>query len=190
MYLALIFPILIKYFPKCVGKGSFPKSQIKSLWLILRRAPTATLLRTLPGRQRAYEINCIWILINYELKYIPWWKYTKEKELKWTGRRACTHAHITHTLVLKVKKGLTETRTRIHEKKYLYLIRLALMYCCLPIELQRKLSKLLKVTYIIMIMYYVTPMIPLYNGFYLFPLSHAVNSNRLIFDPSEVEVHQ
>ena len=31
--LALIFPILIKYFPKCVGKGSFPKSQIKSLKL-------------------------------------------------------------------------------------------------------------------------------------------------------------
>ena len=29
--LALIFPILIKYFPKCVGKGSFPKYQIKSL---------------------------------------------------------------------------------------------------------------------------------------------------------------
>ena len=29
--LALNFPILIKYFPKCVGKGSFPKSQIKSL---------------------------------------------------------------------------------------------------------------------------------------------------------------
>ena len=29
--LALIFPILIKYFPKCVGKGSFPKSQIKTL---------------------------------------------------------------------------------------------------------------------------------------------------------------
>ena len=29
--LALIFPTLIKYFPKCVGKGSFPKSQIKSL---------------------------------------------------------------------------------------------------------------------------------------------------------------
>ena len=29
--LALIFPILIKYFPKCVGKGSFLKSQIKSL---------------------------------------------------------------------------------------------------------------------------------------------------------------
>ena len=29
--LALIFQILIKYFPKCVGKGSFPKSQIKSL---------------------------------------------------------------------------------------------------------------------------------------------------------------
>ena len=29
--LALIFPIVIKYFPKFVGKGSFPKSQIKSL---------------------------------------------------------------------------------------------------------------------------------------------------------------
>ena len=29
--LALIFQILIKYLPKCVGKGSFPKSQIKSL---------------------------------------------------------------------------------------------------------------------------------------------------------------
>ena len=32
--LALIFPILIKYFPKCVGKGSFPKSQIKSLDIV------------------------------------------------------------------------------------------------------------------------------------------------------------
>ena len=29
--LALIFPILMKYFPKCKGKGSFLKSQIKSL---------------------------------------------------------------------------------------------------------------------------------------------------------------
>ena len=34
--LALIFPILIKYFPKCVGKGSFPKSQIKSLTDVLK----------------------------------------------------------------------------------------------------------------------------------------------------------
>ena len=90
-------------------------------------------------------------------------------------RHAHTHARTrahTHTLVLKVKKqGLTETRTRIKEKKYL-------------------LSKLLNVTYIMMIMYYVTPMMPLYNGFYLFPLSRAVNLNRLIFDPSEVEFHQ
>ena len=30
--LALVFPILIKYFPKCEEKGSFLKSQIKSLW--------------------------------------------------------------------------------------------------------------------------------------------------------------
>ena len=26
-----IFPLFMKYFPKCEGKGSFPKSQIKSL---------------------------------------------------------------------------------------------------------------------------------------------------------------
>ena len=64
------------------------------------------------------------------------------------------------------------------------------MYSCLPTKLQRKLSKLLKVAYMIMILYYVTPMIPLYNCFYLFPLSRAVNSNHLIFDPSEVEIHQ
>ena len=29
--LVIIFPIFIIYFPKCEGKGSFPKSQIKSL---------------------------------------------------------------------------------------------------------------------------------------------------------------
>ena len=31
VFLSLIFPILIKYFPKCEGKGSFLQSQIKSL---------------------------------------------------------------------------------------------------------------------------------------------------------------
>ena len=31
-------------------------------------------------------------------------------------------------------------------------------------------------------------MIPLCNGFYLFPLSRAVNSNNLIFDPSEFKI--
>ena len=31
-------------------------------------------------------------------------------------------------------------------------------------------------------------MIRLYSGFYLFPLSRAVNSNNLIFDPSEVKI--
>ena len=31
-------------------------------------------------------------------------------------------------------------------------------------------------------------MIPLCNGFYLFPLSRAVNSNSLIFDPSEFKI--
>ena len=29
--LVIIFPKALKYFPKCNGKGSFPKSQIKSL---------------------------------------------------------------------------------------------------------------------------------------------------------------
>ena len=32
---ALVFPIVIKYFPICEGKGSFLKSQIKSLELVL-----------------------------------------------------------------------------------------------------------------------------------------------------------
>ena len=31
-------------------------------------------------------------------------------------------------------------------------------------------------------------MTPLCNGFYLFPLSRAVNSNSLIFDPSEFKI--
>ena len=31
--LAFIFPISMKYFPKYSGKGSFPKSQIKSQWI-------------------------------------------------------------------------------------------------------------------------------------------------------------
>ena len=33
--LAFIFPIFIKYFPKCEGKGSFLKSQIKPLTQIV-----------------------------------------------------------------------------------------------------------------------------------------------------------
>ena len=41
-----------------------------------------------------------------------------------------------------------------------------------------------------MIMDYVTPIIPPYNCFYLFLLSRPVDSNRLIFDPSEVEINQ
>ena len=31
-------------------------------------------------------------------------------------------------------------------------------------------------------------MVPLYNGFYPFPLARAVNSNSLIFDPSEFKI--
>ena len=59
------------------------------------------------------------------------------------------------------------------------------MQSCLPTEPQGTLCKWTKVTYI---MNYVNTYIPLYNGFYLFPLSRTVNSNRLIFDPSEFEI--
>ena len=77
-------------------------------------------------------------------------KYNRKIVKMNTHARACTH-----TLILKVTKrrGVTETRTRIKEKKYLYHMNLTLMYCVLLTELQRKLSKMLKVTYIIMIMY-------------------------------------
>ena len=37
--LALIFPIVIKYFPKCEGKGSFLKSKIKSLLILSHMFP-------------------------------------------------------------------------------------------------------------------------------------------------------
>ena len=40
--LALIFPVVIKYFPKCEGKGSFLKSQIKSLTTTTTTTTTAT----------------------------------------------------------------------------------------------------------------------------------------------------
>ena len=48
--LALIFPILIKYFPKCVGKGSFPKSQIKTLDT---------------GKQTCLVLNCKYFLTHH-----------------------------------------------------------------------------------------------------------------------------
>ena len=100
-----------------------------------------------------------------------------------------SHRHAHTYIKCKIKKTLPILELAL-KKKYLYLIRLTLMYCCLPTELQRKLRKMLKVTYTIMLIYFVTPMIPIYNGFYLLPLLRAVNSNRLIFDPSEVEIHQ
>ena len=65
--LALIFPILIKYFPKCVGKGSFPKSQIKSLhvhvpWRIITRSNGG------PGSFEYYfnggKILCVYMYIG------------------------------------------------------------------------------------------------------------------------------
>ena len=46
--LALIFPILIKYFPKCVGKGSFPKSKIKSLVSVWMQVSGRRLMVYLP----------------------------------------------------------------------------------------------------------------------------------------------
>ena len=46
--LALIFPNLIKYFPKCVGKGSFPKSQIKSLLYEISEYPPGLYSKHVP----------------------------------------------------------------------------------------------------------------------------------------------
>ena len=34
---ALVFPLFMKHFPKCEGKGSFPKSKIKSLDIYLEK---------------------------------------------------------------------------------------------------------------------------------------------------------
>ena len=45
--LALIFPILIKYFPKCEEKGSFLKSQIKSLTPFYQNLPVTSAILTL-----------------------------------------------------------------------------------------------------------------------------------------------
>ena len=59
--LALIFPILINYFPKCVGKGSFPKSQIKSLKYAIVFASKQlrmTRLRKYPIDPKAYLGRC------------------------------------------------------------------------------------------------------------------------------------
>ena len=44
--LALIFPVVIKYFPKCEGKGSFLKSRIKSLTTTSTTATTTTTTTT------------------------------------------------------------------------------------------------------------------------------------------------
>ena len=144
------------------------------LWLILHWAQTAALILTLPARQRTCEIYCIWNFINYTMM-----KNTIEKELK------LTH---THTYILKLKKAWPRLELALMKK--ILMPYYTNINALLLTELQRKLIKMLKVTYIIMIMYYVMPMIPLYNGFYLFPLSCAINLNYLIFDPSEVEIHQ
>ena len=50
--LALIFPILIKYFPKCEGKGSFLKSQIKSLDTCITTSAQLTVKPVLSGHSK------------------------------------------------------------------------------------------------------------------------------------------
>ena len=55
--LVLIFPILIKYFPKCVGKGSFPKSQIKSLLVQPRKTRPFIIERVVMGRKESNHTN-------------------------------------------------------------------------------------------------------------------------------------
>ena len=55
--LGLIFPIFITYFPKCEGKGSFSKSQIKSLPCIhcfFFQVDPATLQETVSTLNRMY----------------------------------------------------------------------------------------------------------------------------------------
>ena len=81
---------------------------------------------------------------------------------KYNRKRTKMNTHIrTNTLVLKVKKRPDQDSNSNERIEILVPYRLTLMYCCLSTELQRRLSKLLKVIYIVMIMYYVTSMIPL-----------------------------
>ena len=54
--LVLIFPFFIIYFPKCEGKGNFPKSQIKSLNVIV--GPDLG-LNCLPN----LDPNCYWLTL-------------------------------------------------------------------------------------------------------------------------------
>ena len=64
--LALIFPIVIKYFTKCEGKGSFLKSQIKSLMTCIftpdatftTSTPLPTLSPVLSTRHRHIIFSC------------------------------------------------------------------------------------------------------------------------------------
>ena len=56
--LALIFPILIKHFPKCVGKGSFPKSPKKSLVYIVKlHMLVATRGPFVPNKEYSYRLT-------------------------------------------------------------------------------------------------------------------------------------
>ena len=67
-----------------------------------------------------------------------------------TRTHARTHARTRARIKSKKKTRMTETRTRID---FFQLIKQKIiMCCCLPTELQRTLTKWLKVTYI---MYYV-----------------------------------
>ena len=72
--LALIFPILIKYFPNCEGKVSFLKSQIKSL-----NTDKATIIcqsnspKTTKNDQKIVSNQKFNFRLNFALKWRPFW---------------------------------------------------------------------------------------------------------------------
>ena len=74
---ALIFPILLKYFPKCEGKGSFLKSQIKSLAWTDGGSVIACWHRTLFTTKQLY--------ITIEL-YEMWCSEINDRDLTSVGR--------------------------------------------------------------------------------------------------------
>ena len=73
--LVLIFPIFLIYFPKCEGKGSFPKSEIKSLivkplWKPISPEPEGPL----PWARDVGVIQIPWIVLELRNIHRNLWK--------------------------------------------------------------------------------------------------------------------
>ena len=77
--LALIFPILIKYFPKCVGKGSFPKSQIKSLYSFQLVVADLHTTQAIVGYKFIHSVvpNLVYLIVNQSRKFLSLFSYTQ-----------------------------------------------------------------------------------------------------------------